>query len=119
MSWYQQGTGSQRALFWTMLKVRSKLNAITNLIAQNSREIVDTEKQITKLEREVETNKKEETKQKNEKKLQDYRQSLPNCVQRSQSVRSLERQISTRCRGTCCSSMNRRSTSSGRRPIGK
>jgi len=36
--WSQQGTGSQRALFWSMLEVRSELNRLSDL-AETDREV--------------------------------------------------------------------------------
>jgi putative ATP-dependent endonuclease of OLD family len=62
--WHQQGTGSQRALFWTMLQVRSKLNALSDLVSQTKKELADREKQVAKLKKDIDTSKKEETKQK-------------------------------------------------------
>jgi energy-coupling factor transporter ATP-binding protein EcfA2 len=64
VQWYQQGTGSQRALFWTMLQVRSKLSALSDLILQSKKELIERQKQIAKLTKEIESSKKEETKQK-------------------------------------------------------
>lgn len=64
VDWQQQGTGSQRALFWTMLQVRSKLSTLSELISQNKKDIAERQKQISKLTKEIETSKKEETKQK-------------------------------------------------------
>ena len=62
--WHQQGTGSQRALFWTMLQVRSKLSALSDLVSQSKKDVIEREKQIKKLTKDIETSKKEETKQK-------------------------------------------------------
>jgi len=64
INWSQQGTGSQRALFWTMLQVRSKLNALSDVVSQSKRDIQEREKQITRLAKEAETAKKDDTKQK-------------------------------------------------------
>ena len=61
LSWDQQGTGSQRALFWSMLQVRSRLDTIRELQIQKEKHIKDLEKQIKKLERERDIAKKEET----------------------------------------------------------
>jgi ABC-type branched-subunit amino acid transport system ATPase component len=63
VSWTQQGTGSQRALFWTMLQVRSRLKAIADIAEQNRKGIVDLQKRVKKLLGEAEKAKKEETKQ--------------------------------------------------------
>jgi predicted ATPase len=48
VGWHQQGTGSQRALFWTMLQVRSRLNALSELATLNSKRIAECEKGIAK-----------------------------------------------------------------------
>lgn len=61
--WTQQGTGSQRALFWTMLQVRSKLKMIADIENQNLKSIADLQKHINKLSSEAAKAKKEETKQ--------------------------------------------------------
>jgi ABC-type branched-subunit amino acid transport system ATPase component len=47
--WNQQGTGSQRALFWALLQIRSKLQAETELKAENERAIKDLQKKLDKL----------------------------------------------------------------------
>ncbi|MBU1182191.1 MAG: ATP-binding protein [Proteobacteria bacterium] len=63
VSWTQQGTGSQRALFWTMLQVRSRLKAVADIAEQNRKGIADLQKRAKKLQGEAEKAKKEETKQ--------------------------------------------------------
>lgn len=60
-SWSQQGTGSQRALFWSMLEVRSELNRIAD-------ERKQMEKTAAKLETEL---RKAKAKQKKATKLAD------------------------------------------------
>lgn len=62
VSWAQQGTGSQRALFWTMLQVRSRLRTVADLTDQNQRSITDMEKRVKKLQKGAAEAKKEETK---------------------------------------------------------
>ena len=64
ISWTKQGTGCQRALFWTMLQVRSKLNAIAGVVEQTTKQIADAEKKIYKLKKGLETVKREDTKKK-------------------------------------------------------
>lgn len=61
LSWDQQGTGSQRALFWSMLQVRSKLDTLKELQIQKEKQIKEFEKQIIKLEKERDGAKKEDT----------------------------------------------------------
>lgn len=63
VSWAQQGTGSQRALFWTMLQVRSRLKTIADIADQNQKSIDDLRKRVKKLQGDAEKVKKEETKQ--------------------------------------------------------
>lgn len=63
VSWSQQGTGSQRALFWTMLQVRSRLKSISDIAEQSRKSIADLQKRVKKLQSEAEKAKKEETKQ--------------------------------------------------------
>ncbi|MDY6835024.1 MAG: AAA family ATPase [Chloroflexota bacterium] len=63
IDWNQQGTGSQRALFWTMLQVRSRLKALSDLKTQNEKELLDCQKKIKKLQSDADKAKKEETKQ--------------------------------------------------------
>lgn len=53
VQWQQQGTGSQRALFWTMLQVRSKLSALNDVVGQKKKEVTELQKKITKLEKEI------------------------------------------------------------------
>lgn len=63
VAWSQQGTGSQRALFWTMLQVRSRLKTIADITEQNRKSIAEIQKRIKKLQGEAEKAKKEDTKQ--------------------------------------------------------
>jgi len=63
VSWTQQGTGSQRALFWTMLQVRSHLKTVADLAEENKKSIADFKKRVAKLQGEAEKAKKQETKQ--------------------------------------------------------
>jgi len=63
VSWMQQGTGSQRALFWTILQVRSRLKALADIKDQSRKSITEYNKRIKKLKGEAEKAKKEGTKQ--------------------------------------------------------
>lgn len=63
VSWTQQGTGSQRALFWTMLQVRSRLKTLADITEQNRKMVAESYKRIKKLQNDIEKVKKEETKQ--------------------------------------------------------
>lgn len=63
IEWDQQGTGSQRALFWSLLQVRSKLQALSNFKTDTEKKVKTIEKEIKKLEVERDKVKKAETKQ--------------------------------------------------------
>lgn len=49
VQWNQQGTGSQRALFWALLQVRSRLQKQSQIRAGNEKVIKQMESQIRKL----------------------------------------------------------------------
>ncbi|MEQ8238896.1 MAG: AAA family ATPase [Cyclobacteriaceae bacterium] len=51
VNWNQQGTGSQRALFWSILQVRSKLQSKNDLQKEYEKEIKTLESEIKKLEK--------------------------------------------------------------------
>lgn len=53
--WTQQGTGSQRALFWSMLEVRSELNRIAESRRQAERAAKENEKELKKLKDKLHT----------------------------------------------------------------
>jgi len=56
--WDQQGTGSQRALFWSMLQVRSELNRLSDV----QRGIEKDKTELVRLQAKVKKTKAEETK---------------------------------------------------------
>lgn len=56
--WDQQGTGSQRALFWSMLQVRSELNRLSEIRKSAEKDKVD----LAKLEQKEKKTKTDETK---------------------------------------------------------
>jgi len=62
VDWDQQGTGSQRALFWSLLQVRSRLQAIKNVKSEKEKLVKQLEKDIKKLELEKDKAKTEGTK---------------------------------------------------------
>lgn len=64
--WDQQGTGSQRALFWSILQVRSELSRASDI----KKELQRLEKELQKLES------KEKPSQKDKEKIQDIRDQL-------------------------------------------
>ncbi len=83
VDWNKQGTGSQRALFWSIMQVRSKLKKVTDLIESNKKEIASLEKQLVKLEKEKETKKKPET-------IQKYETDIINIKDRIASLKKIE-----------------------------
>jgi len=76
VSWMQQGTGSQRALFWTMLQVRSRLKALSDIAEQKRKKTEDFQKRIKKLQNEMENAKKDETKQAKSTEIEDIKRQL-------------------------------------------
>ena len=62
VDWNQQGTGSQRALFWSLLQVRSKLQSINDYKVENEKAIKAVEREIKSLEKAKEKAKTEATK---------------------------------------------------------
>ena len=60
--WNQQGTGSQRALFWALLQIRSKLQAQNQLLAGKEKAIRELENEVKKLVSQAENAKTEKTK---------------------------------------------------------
>lgn len=69
VDWDQQGTGSQRALFWSLLQVRSRLQAVKNSKLDTEKRIKQTEKDIKKLEGERDKAKGDATKEAKEKSI--------------------------------------------------
>ena len=63
INWSQQGTGSKRALFWSLLQVRSKLQSVNDLKNEHDRKSKQIEKDIKKLEKERDKAARETTKQ--------------------------------------------------------
>jgi predicted ATP-dependent endonuclease of OLD family len=63
VDWDQQGTGSQRALFWSLLQVRSRLQAVKNFKSDHEKKLKLLEKEIKKLEGERDRAKTEPTRQ--------------------------------------------------------
>lgn len=76
IDWNKQGTGSQRALFWAMMQVRSELKAIDDLKSKNKKEINDIKKNLLKLEKERDSLKKEDTKAKKQEEIDKLNQRL-------------------------------------------
>jgi len=62
--WSQQGTGSQRALFWSMLEVRSELNRLAEERKQLEKAAKDKEKELAGLTKKLTTLKQDAARQK-------------------------------------------------------
>ena len=73
IDWRSQGTGSQRALFWTMLQVRSRLSAIADVTRQTDKDVSKCEQRIATLQREEAEVKKDETKEKKRAEIEELR----------------------------------------------
>ena len=62
VDWEQQGTGSQRALFWSLLQVRSRLQSLNDVQTEQAKTIKTLESEIKKLEKSRDSVVKQETK---------------------------------------------------------
>jgi putative ATP-dependent endonuclease of OLD family len=78
IDWDQQGSGSQRALFWSLLQVRSRLQAVKSFKADNEKRIKQIEKDIKKLESEKEKAKTDATKQTKQEAIDEKTKELEN-----------------------------------------
>lgn len=76
IDWNRQGTGSQRALFWSILQVRSKLATINEMKTQHQKELIKLQKEITALEKKIPTLKKADAIQENTEKLEVLKKSI-------------------------------------------
>lgn len=76
LHWSQQGTGSQRALFWTMLQIRSKLKTVFDAQQQIKKDKKDLEKQIGKLQTALNKAKTENTKKQKRAAIDECQQKL-------------------------------------------
>ena len=69
VDWRRQGTGSQRALFWSILQVRSRLTAINDIKIQNEKELASLQKQAETLRSKIPALKRDDAIQSNKAKL--------------------------------------------------
>ncbi len=76
VDWDQQGTGSQRALFWSLLQVRSRLQAVKNSKIDTEKRVKQTEKEIKKIEGERDKAKTPATKEAKEKLIEEKNAEL-------------------------------------------
>lgn len=72
-SWEKQGTGSQRALFWSMLEVRSELNRISEEKARLAKNVKEKHSLLKKAEKSLITLKKEDAKRRTEEEIERLR----------------------------------------------
>jgi len=76
IDWRSQGTGSQRALFWTMLQVRSRLAAIAEVERQTNKDVKECKRRIAQLRRDEAKVKKDETKEKKRAEIQELEEQI-------------------------------------------
>lgn len=89
IDWDQQGSGSQRALFWSLLQVRSRLQAVKSFKADNEKRIKQIEKDIKKLESEKEKAKTEATTQAKQAAIEEKIEELEN-AQKIEAEKALD-----------------------------
>ncbi len=70
IDWKRQGTGSQRALFWSILQVRSKLVTDSEIKTQKQKELQSLIKQSESLEKKLQTLQRADAIQKNKEQLE-------------------------------------------------
>jgi putative ATP-dependent endonuclease of the OLD family len=75
-SWTRQGTGSQRALFWSMLEVRSELKRVEDARRQKEREEAERNKRISSLLAKLPSAKGEATKEKYRKEIEELQAGM-------------------------------------------
>lgn len=89
IDWDQQGSGSQRALFWSLLQVRSRLQVVKSFKADNEKRIKQIEKDIKKLESEKDKAKTEATTQAKQAAIEEKIEELEN-AQKIESEKALD-----------------------------
>lgn len=85
VNWDKQGTGSQRALFWSILQVRSRLKSIADINETNKKEVINLGKQLSKLEKDITSKKKEET-------IKKYEEQIKEIAEKIEALKSIEPQ---------------------------
>ena len=91
INWDKQGTGSQRALFWAMMQVRSELKAVDDVKKSNENKIRDILKRIKKLQREADKAKKEETKKSKLEEIERFKEEIKK-IEKADSEKLVEEQ---------------------------
>jgi predicted ATP-dependent endonuclease of OLD family len=86
VEWNRQGTGSQRALFWSILQVRSRLKTVADIVESNKKETIDLSKQISKLIKDKESKKKEET-------IKKYEEDIKKLTNKLESLKTIDPDI--------------------------
>jgi len=76
IDWVNQGTGSRRALFWSLLQIRSKIKAIADYETNLKKKRKDTEKEIKTIQQKLTSLKQDEAIERNKDKLEELEQEL-------------------------------------------
>lgn len=76
IDWNRQGTGSQRALFWSIMQVRSKLSTLSEIKFQKQREMDKLQKEAAVLEKKIPTLKQASAIESNQKRLEDIKKLI-------------------------------------------
>lgn len=76
LQWSQQGTGSQRALFWAMMQVRSELNELHNIKFQLEKDIKEKKKAVIRLSKEKEKAVRDATKEAKDKAINELESEI-------------------------------------------
>ena len=88
VDWSQQGTGSQRALFWSLLQVRSKLQSLNDLQNEKEQKSKKQSSEISKLEKERDKAKTQNTKDEKDEKINELQSQIDSI--NSLSIEELE-----------------------------
>jgi putative ATP-dependent endonuclease of the OLD family len=75
INWDKQGTGSQRALFWSILQIRSQMQTMNDIIDKHKKGILDIDKEIKKLQVDADKAKTEKTKIEKQNKIEELKQN--------------------------------------------
>lgn len=76
IDWLNQWTGSRRALFWSLLQIRSKIKAIADYETDLKKKRKDTKKEIKTVQQKLTSLKQDEAIIKNKEKLEKLKQEL-------------------------------------------
>lgn len=76
VDWNQQGTGSQRALFWSLLQVRSKLQSLNDFQNEKEQKVKKLTSEIKKLEKDLMKAKTQPTKDEKQIKIDELKAQI-------------------------------------------